>query len=127
MNGKFLFDTNSVVYYLQGRSPWVKFIDDTAMTGRFASVITRMELLAYPDITTDEEDGICRFLSDLVVVPLDDAIETMTITMRRNTRLKLPDAIIAATAVILGATLITGDQRITDLDWPGLHTANPEL
>ncbi len=99
MNGKFLFDTNAIIYYLQGLPEWVALIDGTAMTERYASVVTRMELLAFPGITEAEAERIRRFLADLIVMPLDDVIENTAIEVRRTARLKLPDAIVVATAV----------------------------
>ena len=125
MNGRYLFDTNVIIYYLQGRSEWVEFIDGTTMTERYASVITRMELLSYPGIKPEEENRIYRFLSDLQVMPLDDKLEHMAIALRRSTRLKLPDAIVAATAITLGATLITGEKHLSGLNWPSLETIKP--
>lgn len=125
MNGKFLFDTNSIVYYLQGRQEWVEFIDHQDLTIRFVSVITRMELLAYPGISPSEEERIQRFLSDVFVVPLGDGIEATAIAIRRAKRLKLPDAIIAATSIFLTATLLTNDLHLTELIWPGYQTLGP--
>lgn len=126
MNGKFLFDTNTIVYYLQGRREWVSFIDDTTMSERYASVITRMELLSFPGISSEEEERIRRFLADLAIIPLDDAIENTAIAIRRTARLKLPDAIVAATALSMGATLITGDQKLAALEWLDFQSAAPE-
>jgi len=125
MNGKYLFDTNAIVYYLQGRPEWVDFIDNADMTERTASVITRLELLSYPGISTDEEERIHRFLSDLIVISLSESIESTAIAIRRTARLKLPDAIIAATALRLNATLITGDQHLKNLEWPGFYAVAP--
>ena len=88
-------------------------------------MITRMELLSYPGITTGEEERIRRFLDGVLVIPLSETIETTVIAMRRVVRLKLPDAIIAATALAIGATLITCDQRLCDMDWPGFHAVTP--
>ena len=126
MNGKFLFDTNAIIYYLQGLPEWVALIDGTAMTERYASVVTRMELLAFPGITEAEAERIRRFLADLIVMPLDDVIENTAIEVRRTARLKLPDAIVVATAVSVGATLITGDRKLADFIWTGLHSTMPE-
>ncbi|MCL1893710.1 MAG: type II toxin-antitoxin system VapC family toxin [Holophagaceae bacterium] len=126
MSGRYLFDTNAIVYYLQGHSGWVSWIDNTKMTERFASVITRMELLSFHGISKDEEDRINRFLDDVIVVAFDENIENTAIAMRRAARLKLPDAIVAATSVTLEATLITGDQHLKDLDWPGFHVLMAE-
>ncbi len=126
MNGKFLFDTNAIIYYLQGLPEWVALIDGTAMTERYASVVTRMELLAFPGITEAEAERIRRFLADLIVMPLDDVIENTAIEVRRTARLKLPDAIVVATAVSVGATLITGDRKLADFIWTGFHSTMPE-
>lgn len=126
MNGKFLFDTNTIVYYLQGRREWVSFIDGAAMPECYASVITRMELLSFPGISSEEEEHVRRFLADLVVIPVDDAIENMAIEIRRVARLKLPDAIVAATALSIGATLITGDQKLAALEWPDFRSMAPK-
>ncbi len=126
MNGKFLFDTNAIIHYLKGLPEWVGFIDGAEMTGRYASVVTRMELLAFPGITDSETERVRRFLDDLAVMPLDDAVEKTAIALRRTARLKLPDAIIVATAVNLGATLITGDQKLVDFVWPGFQAILPQ-
>lgn len=120
MNGRFLFDTNAIIYYLQGRPEWVALIDGTAMTARYASVITRLELLAFSGLTQSDEDSIHRFLADLVVLPLDDVVERSAVKLRREVRLKLPDAIVVATAQSVDATLITGDERLTKFEWPSL-------
>jgi len=125
MNDRYLFDTNAVLYYLQGRPEWVDFIDGTPMTERAASVITRMELLAFQGISPDGEARIRRFLDDLLIIPLSQTVENTAIAMRRTARLKLPDAIIAATALTQEATLITGDQRLRDLQWPGFRAVTP--
>ena len=87
---------------MKGSPAWVDFIDNTAMTKRIASVITRMELLSFPGIGTREENGIHRFLSELAVLTLDAAVENTAIAIRLATGLKLPDAVIASTTVIAG-------------------------
>ncbi len=122
MNGKFQFDTSAIIHYFRGTPEWVVLIDALAGEARYASVITRMELLVFPEITKGEEEGIYRFLMDITVMPLDDGIESIAIEIRRKTRLKLPDAIVAATAVHIGATLITGDKKLASLAWPGFKT-----
>lgn len=125
MNGKYLFDTNAVIYYLQGLPEWVALIDGATMTERYASVVTRMELRAFPGITEGEEERVLRFLADLRVMPLDGAVEDTAVTIRRAGRLKLPDAIVAATAICAGATLITGDRKLFDFEWPGFQSIMP--
>lgn len=125
MSGNYLFDTNSVIYYIQGRKDWVDIIDTLPVRHRLASVITRMELLASPGIEPDEENDVHSFLSDVMVIPLTEEIETIAIAIRRHTRIKLPDAVIVATAISMNASLLTSDQRLANLEWPGLTVVNP--
>ena len=88
----------------------------------FASVIVRMELLSKPDMQTDEERQILEFLGRLKIIPLNEEIEKKAIEIRRSTKLKLPDSIVAATSIILDAILITDDAHLLNLSWPGLKT-----
>jgi predicted nucleic acid-binding protein len=58
-------------------------------------------------------------------LPLNSEIELKTILIRCNKCLKIPDAIIVASALALGATLLTNDQQMLKIKWPGLviHSA----
>lgn len=68
-----------------------------------------MELLGCPLQTADAEPAIRAFLSGCRVCLLDEPIEAEAIRLRRTGVLKLPDAIIAATALIHGYRLLTLD------------------
>lgn len=102
-----LLDTNIVLYFLAGRlaNPW-------SPGEYFISVITEIEFLSYPNISGDEEAQIKDFLDRLTIIPIDNNIKNLTIRLRRQYRLKLPDAIIAATVQSLNATLLTNDIRL---------------
>ena len=76
------------------------------------SQITRMELLSFPRITRDAEQRIDAFLAACHVCRLDERIKQEAIRLRRLTSLKFPDAIVAASALVQGATLLTLDQRM---------------
>jgi len=55
------------------------------------------------------------------IIPLSRKIKLTTIAIRRqNIKLKIPDAAIAASAVLLHATLLTNDQHLLTFQWPGL-------
>jgi predicted nucleic acid-binding protein len=74
------------------------------------SQITRIEVLA--GIHKEKQpQKVIKFLNEVVVVPLSNDFEETVITIRREYSIKLPDAIIAATALYLDATLITSDLR----------------
>jgi predicted nucleic acid-binding protein len=81
-----------------------------------------MELLSKPNMSDDEEQDILEFLDDLTVVPLNEAIEQKAVEIRRVTKHKLPDCIVAATSIILDAVLLSDDDHLLSLSWPGLRT-----
>ena len=85
---------------------------------QFISVITRIELLSKQNMKPEEEAVILKFLTDVVILPLDESIERKTIEIRRARKLKLPDSIIAATAIVSDAILITNDQHLSQLALP---------
>ncbi len=103
-----VLDTNVVLYHLGG-----KLSRPLSGAQGSVSIVTQLELLSYPDITPAEESHIRSILNDLTVVGLGPEICQSTIYLRRAYRLKLPDAIICATALTLDATLLTNDKRLT--------------
>jgi predicted nucleic acid-binding protein len=105
-----LLDTNIVLYFLSGR------LTDPLPSGKyFVSVITEIELLSYPSLSSDEEVRIRDFLTKITVVGIESNIKELAIALRKQYKLKLADAIIAATAQSLNATLFTNDVRLTNL------------
>ncbi|MDR1179596.1 MAG: type II toxin-antitoxin system VapC family toxin [Spirochaetales bacterium] len=123
MNGtKIVFDTCAGIKLLDGKYDLASLGDDIDQAQQFTSVIVRMEMLAKPGITPDEERKIREFLADMVVAPLDNSVEKIAVEIRRTTTIKLPDCIVAATAIALDAILLTDDQGLKKLVWPGLKT-----
>ena len=65
-----------------------------------------------------ERDFLARFF---VTAPLDDATAEMTVQLRREYRMRLPDAMIWATARVQGAELVTRNTKDFDPSWPGIR------
>ena len=123
MNGtKIVLDTCAAILILKGELELSSLSIDIARVLRYISVITRMELKAKRTMKPEEEHAINNFIADVSVFPLDDKVEQKAIELRRNTSLKLPDSIVAATAIVLDAILLTNDYRLLNLSWPGLKT-----
>lgn len=76
------------------------------------SVITELELLAFPGLPTEEEQAIKVILSQLTRVELNHQVKAETIKIRRSTQMKLPDSIISASAFVTAATLVTDDVKL---------------
>jgi predicted nucleic acid-binding protein len=85
------------------------------------SVISFIEVLAWPSMTTEKEHEARNFLAGCTVVELTPAIREEAIKIRRARKLRLPDAVIAATAVILKVPLLSNDSGLYKLLWPGFR------
>ncbi|NEU72069.1 type II toxin-antitoxin system VapC family toxin [Hassallia byssoidea VB512170] len=105
-----LLDTNIVLYFLGGR-----LVNPLPSGQYFVSVITEIELLSYPSLSSNEETQIIEFLNKITVVGIDSNIKNLTIALRKQYKLRLPDAIIAATAQKLNAMLFTNDARLNNV------------
>jgi len=68
-----------------------------------------MELLGYPGITAGEDALIRQRLTQFTYLAISTAIEDKAIELRRSRQVKLPDALIAATALCNGLDLLTMD------------------
>jgi predicted nucleic acid-binding protein len=79
------------------------------------SIITEIELLSFSRLTKEEEDLIKENLKTLHQAALMANIAQKTIFLRRQYRLKTPDAIIVATAWEFEATLLTNDLQLRQI------------
>ena len=72
-----------------------------------------MELLSYKNITEKEEQAIVAFLTEFVIITINEKIKLSAIKIKETTIMKLPDSIIAATAISLNLPLLTSDRQFT--------------
>ena len=105
---KAVFDTNILVDYLNGRD---EAAEELARFGqRLISQITWMEVLV--GCRGEEEERVVReFLAGFSVVPIGQEIAEAAVVLRRDNRLRLPDAIILGTAECQQALLVTRDTK----------------
>ncbi len=122
MNGvDFLADTNAVIYLLSGNQCMLPYI-----SSRLAiSAISFMELLSFPMISEDEEKVIREFLQTCEMILLSNDVMEQTIQIRKSFKTKLPDAIIAATAIESGLPLLTADTGFAKIDGLKLVALEP--
>lgn len=127
VSGRFLLDTNFVIYLLAGKKEIADFFEKITLGEVYYSFITKIELLSFQGIRSDQEKKIADFLSLLSPVALSQQIEDITIDFRKACLCKLPDAIIASSAIAMQATLLTSDIRLSKLQFPGFQALNPLL
>lgn len=116
MNGiKYLADTNCFIYLLDAHPLLLSFSQDTWAY----SYITEIELLSKSSLIPEQENIIRSLLSTCVKIDHTQVISDLAINIRKKYNIKLPDAIIAATAQALNIPLLTADNgfaKIKDFD-----------
>jgi predicted nucleic acid-binding protein len=105
----YTLDTNAILYYLKDDSKAVSLLREifSHEAPLYISAITELELFAYPSLGAKEEALIEDLLTTISIIPLDSRIARLASFIRRQNRLKVPDSVIAATAMHTGSTLIT--------------------
>jgi len=106
MNGdNFLIDTNTIIYLSQGKLKISDFAKNDS--NLYISSITYIETLGYPFPNQYEERIITDLCEMFERLFLTEDVEKQTILIRKTHKIKLPDAIIAATAITYDLTLVT--------------------
>ena len=112
MNGiDFLADTNFLIYVLEGRQEVEIF------TGfSFAiSFVTEIELLGKRGITKNEKVVIQELLDACLIIDLNATIKAKAIELKQQRKIKLPDSVIASTALYTNLPLLTADRGFDDI------------
>jgi len=119
MGQKYLIDTNVILDFLGGKLPtkskeYVSNVIDSQIN---ISAINKIELLGFSNV----EQVIIDLVSFAVIYHIDDEIINKTIELRKKYKIKLPDAVIAATAIVNEFALISHNfkdfQKITELNF----------
>jgi predicted nucleic acid-binding protein len=117
MSGKrYLLDTNAIVCLLRGENALPQRLQSAEWVG--ISILSQIEFLAFPNLSENDRRIFQEFSDAVEVVGLERterALIDRIVSLRAQHRLKLPDAIIAATAVERDATLITDDHQLRKL------------
>ena len=111
---KYLLDTNFILGVLKSEPQVLAELTSRQLRVDACaySAITRMELLGFRGITQEEVLLIKQKLDRLIYLPLTSRIEDAVIALRQTRKIKLPDAIIAATALCSGMDLLTLDRQL---------------
>ena len=114
---KALFDTNVLIDYLNGvKSARVELarFDDKAV-----SVISWIEVMV--GTTPETQAGTRAFLAGFALMPINELVAERAVALRQDKRIKLPDAIIWATARTSDRLLVTRNTKDFAADEPGVR------
>jgi predicted nucleic acid-binding protein len=124
----YLLDSNVIIDILGNRIPasatsrLKTFVDD----GFFISVITKIEILGFSTGSAQLNKDYESFVDVANIYELTPAIVKQTIEIRKKVKIKLPDAIIAATALVHNLTFLTHNlsdfSKIPELDVLDSHS-----
>lgn len=122
---QYLIDTNAVIDYLSkklsniGMDFMNRIIDDVPNV----SVVTKIEVLGF-NAPEDHYQLLTNFMNDATILDLTSTVVDISIEIRKKYKTKLPDAIIAATALVYDLVLIT--RNISDFkNIQGLKIIDP--
>ena len=109
-----LLDTNILIALFDDEKDAVDKVTDLTYQDDsfYISTVSITEILALSSLSNQEITKIKLFLSNFIFVPFDNQIAELTATLIRKYQIKLPDASIAASALILNTTLVSCDRRL---------------
>ena len=108
MNGvRILCDTNILVYLLDGNTDIARLLDNKQI---YLSVITELELFGKPNLSAHDNKIIDVMIEECFVININQEIKQIYREIRQNHVIKLPDAVIAATAIYLDIPFLTFDK-----------------
>lgn len=115
--GQYLIDNNVISSYFANAftEKAMNFVTDIIDQTPTVSVITEIEALSWINPDKLKEHVVKEFIQDANVLPLIPAIVKQCVIIRRSKKIKTPDAIIAATAIVHKLTLITSDTDFNNI------------
>ena len=108
----YLLDSNILIGFLNGSQKEIKWVMAEKQNGSFLgySVISKIETLSLYNLSEDKIQEIEKFFNIFNQAYLSDEIVSLSARLRRNLKLSIGDAIVAATAISKRATLVTNDK-----------------
>lgn len=113
MSGSSLFvDTNIVLYLLSGDRTVADLLSEKSI---YISFVTELELLGYKGLNHEESNQIEAFLNNVTIIDINSELKKLVIGLRRSYKIKLPDAIIAASSYYLNLPFLSADKELSQL------------
>lgn len=124
MSGKrrYVLDTNAIVALIAGNQEILDLCRQAEYVG--ISVISYLEFLAFEGLSTVDRHSFDTFCARVEVVSLttdNTLLLSHALDLRRSHRLKLPDAIIGATAISRNSCLVTNDSHFSEIASITIH------
>ncbi|MCS7366017.1 MAG: type II toxin-antitoxin system VapC family toxin [archaeon GB-1867-035] len=112
MNGTdYLVDSNYIIYFSKGDNEIATFFEEVQRRRNklYISIITYLEVWGYWNLSDEEKEFLNTIRPAFIIIPLSLKIADKAIFLRQNMKIKLADAVIAATALVHGLSLVTNN------------------
>ncbi len=109
---RLVIDTSALIHLLDGTKEVVDLLDGVE---GYVSFVTEIELLSSTRGTVEHLKRKKALLNDLTIIDINQQIKEVTIELRKRHGLKVPDCLIAATAIHLDLPLVTTDKHFDRL------------
>jgi len=114
MNGfSVMIDTNIAIAILNGDESLVEMLVGKDV---MISFITELELRCKPNLKFSEKKDIQSFIDDCTILEINSSIKEIAIDIGQTSKIKLPDAIIAATSVFWNLPFFTRDEDFKNIN-----------
>ncbi len=125
MNGsRYFLDTNCIINLLNGSSDnLIEVFKKAEWIG--TSIISVLEYLSFANISNEDKKIFTSFISRIDVVDLNHKnvkLISKIIKIRQNSKIKLPDAIIVASAIDSNSLLMTRDKELLNLNYENIKS-----
>lgn len=116
--GQYLIDNNVISSYFSGlfSKNAMIFVANAIDQTPNISVITEIEALSWLSPDKKKEAIVKAFIEDANILPLSPDVVAQCVKIRRSRKIKTPDAIIAATAIVHSLTFITNDNDFNNIE-----------
>ena len=121
----YLLDSNALIYAVRPEAFYAPFRRWVQRDATAFSAISRMEVLGFARLTPADTLAFAAIFRLVPELPITSEVLDAAIKIRQQFRLKTPDAVVAATALVHRLELVTADSDFTRV--AGLIVLNPML
>jgi len=111
---RFMLDTNVIIDTLNDDLDLLAFLETFPNCEIYINPVVAIEVLAKADMSKDEETAARALLDSFKWIEIDKTVCEIAVQIRKTKKLRLPDALIAASAITLNAIVLSNDSHLRD-------------
>ena len=116
---RFFLDSNVLIDTLNRKLNLLAFLDNFPDCETYINLVVEIEVLAKAGMGEREEAEVRALLNSFKWAEIDKSVRETAVQIRRAKELRLPDALIAASAITLNATVLSNDPHLRDYQRAG--------